>query len=206
MIRRLAIAGAGTLFACGPAFGQGVPKEMAWTACNAGSSGFNIAATLSQQVEPVNGWDVRIPRSGNDTGRLAPQAPIEMSSYAYPIFMTFSDCTADTISGITKAMIDTNNGHMGGATGVEGTALSRPDFRQVVPYHGGAIRTFKDEGVWSEVARKHHDGLIKRQQVLIDTWKRFNSTGPIDDTAFAKGWTKARAAAPQKAGMEAVLE
>jgi hypothetical protein len=175
MVRRLAIAGAGTLFACGPAFGQGVPKETAWTACNAGSSGFNIAATLSQQAKLVNGWDVRILPSGNDTGRPAPQAPIEMSSY-------------------------------GGTTGVEGMALSRQDFRRVVLYHGGAIRTFKDKGVWSEVTRKHHDRPIKRQQVLIDTWKRFNSTGPMDDTAFAKGWTKARAAALQRAGMEAVLE
>ncbi len=103
MVRRLAIAGAGTLFACGPAFGQGVPKEMAWTACDTGSSGFNIAANRSQQIKLVNGWDVRILPSGNDTGRPASQAPIEMSSHAHPIFRTFSDCTADTISGITKA-------------------------------------------------------------------------------------------------------
>jgi hypothetical protein len=140
------------------------------------------------------------------SGGLSPQAPIEMSSYAYPIFMTFSDRTADTISGITKAMIDTFDGYKGGATGAEGMALSLQNFRWVVPYHDGAIRAFKDKGVWSEAAQKHHERLIKRQQVLIDIWKRFSSTGPTDDTAFAEGWTKARAAALQKAGMEPVFE
>ena len=68
MVRRLAIAGAVALFACGPAFGQGVPTEMAWTAYDAGSSGFNIAAAISQQFKLANGWDVRILPSGNDTG------------------------------------------------------------------------------------------------------------------------------------------
>ncbi|MGH8429360.1 MAG: TAXI family TRAP transporter solute-binding subunit, partial [Solimonas sp.] len=73
MFRRSVVAGAVVaLLACGPAFGQAVPKEMAWTAYDTGSSGFNIAVAIGQQFKQAYGSDVRILPSGNDTGRLAP--------------------------------------------------------------------------------------------------------------------------------------
>ena len=73
MIRRSVVAGAVVaLFACGSAFAQAVPKEMAWTAYDTGSSGFNIAVAIGQQFKQVYGSDVRILPSGNDTGRLSP--------------------------------------------------------------------------------------------------------------------------------------
>ena len=129
-----------------------------------------------------------------------------MASYAYPIFMTYADRPADTISAITKAMIDTYNGYKDGAPGAEGMALSLQNFQWVVPYHDGAIREFKDKGVWTDAAQKHNDGLIKRQQVMIDAWKAYGLAGPSDDKAFAEGWMKARAEALKKAGMDAIFE
>lgn len=73
MIRRCVIAGAiVTIFACGPAVGQPVPHEMTWTAYDSGSSGFNVAVAIGQQLKQAYGTDVRVLPSGNDTGRLAP--------------------------------------------------------------------------------------------------------------------------------------
>lgn len=381
MFRRSVVAGAVVaLCACGPAFGQAVPKEMAWTAYDTGSSGFNIAVAIAQQFKKVLGSDVRILPSGNDTGRLSPvkanravisqmgigtyfaqegvfefgarswgpqpvrllmaatscngislavakdtgvkevkdikgkrvgivvgspaltrgvlaliafagltekdvtlvefssnnamwkgyinnevdvvlsstisgqskeadtsprgvvwpplpaddkegwarvrkmapyfvpakvtcgsggispQTPINMASYAYPIFMTFADRKADTIHAITKGMIDTYNGYKDGAPGAEGMALSLQNFEWVAPYHEGAIRAFKEKGVWTEAAQKHNDGLVKRQRVMHDAWKAYKAKGPSDEEAFAKGWMKARAAALTKAGMDPVFE
>ena len=100
-----------------------------------------------------------------------------MASYAYPIFMTYADRPADTIAAITKGMIDTYNGYKDGAPGAEGMALSLQNFQWVVPYHDGAIREFKAKGVWTDAAQKHNDGLIKRQQVMIDAWKAYSSPG-----------------------------
>ena len=377
MIRRSVVAGAVVaLFACGSAFAQAVPKEMAWTAYDTGSSGFNIAVAIGQQFKQAYGSDVRILPSGNDTGRLSPvkanravisqmgigvyfaqegvfefgtkswgpqparlmmaatacnglglavakdtgvkevkdikgkrvgvvvgspaltqgvlaliafagltekdvtlvqfssnnamwkgiinneadvalsstisgqskeadssprgiiwppmpaddkegwarvhkkapyfvpvkatcgsgglspQTPITMASYAYPIFMTYADRPADTIAAITKGMIDTYNGYKDGAPGAEGMALSLQNFQWVVPYHDGAIREFKAKGVWTDAAQKHNDGLIKRQQVMMDAWKAYSLSGPSDDKAFAEGWMKARAEALKKAGMD----
>ena len=139
-------------------------------------------------------------------GGPSPQTPVTMASYAYPIFMTFADRPADTIYAITKAMIDTYNDYKTGAPGAEGMALSLQDLTWVVPYHDGTIRAFKEKGVWTDAAQKHNDGLVKRQQVMIDAWKAYSANGPSDDKAFLEGWMKARAAALQKAGMDVIFD
>lgn len=73
MIRRSALAGAAAvLLACGPAFGQAVPKDMTWTAYDTGSSGFNIAVAVGQQFKNVLNSDVRVLPAGNDVARLGP--------------------------------------------------------------------------------------------------------------------------------------
>lgn len=139
-------------------------------------------------------------------GGLSPQTPVHMSSYAYPIFMTFADRPADTIYAVTKAMIDMYDGYKAGAPGAEGMALSLQNFSWVLPYHDGAIRAFKEKGVWNDAAQKHNDGLIKRQNVMIEAWKAFVAKAPSDDKEFAEGWLKARAAALSKAGMDVVFD
>ena len=120
--------------------------------------------------------------------------------------MTYADRAADTIYVITKAMLDTYEGYKGGAPGAEGMALSLQNFTWVVPYHDGAIRAFKEKGAWNDAAQKHNDGLIKRQNVMIEAWKAFGANAPSDEKAFAEGWIKARAAALSKAGMDAVFD
>ena len=139
-------------------------------------------------------------------GGLSPQTPVAMSSYAYPIFMTYADRPADTVHAVTKAMIDTFDKYKDGAPGAEGMALSLQNMTWVVPYHDGTIRAFKEKGVWTDAAQKHNDALIKRQATMADAWKAFAANAPSDDKAFAEGWMKARAAALAKAGMDVVFE
>jgi TRAP transporter TAXI family solute receptor len=140
------------------------------------------------------------------SGGLSPQTPVNMASYAYPIFMTYADRSADTVYAVTKGMIDTYDKYKDGAPGAEGMALALQNFLWVVPYHDGAIRAFKEKGVWNDAAQKHNDALIKRQQVMMDAWKAFSTSAPSDDKAFADAWVKARADALKKAGMDPVFE
>ncbi|HJQ55603.1 MAG TPA: TAXI family TRAP transporter solute-binding subunit, partial [Vineibacter sp.] len=66
------------VFVCCVAFAAPVggqvrlPSEMAWTAYDTGSSGFNIAIAVGQQFKQKYSTDVRVLPAGNDTGRLAP--------------------------------------------------------------------------------------------------------------------------------------
>ena len=139
-------------------------------------------------------------------GGLSPQTPVAMSSYAYPIFMTYADRPDDTVHAVTKAMIDTFDKYKDGAPGAEGMALSLQNMTWVVPYHDGTIRAFKEKGVWTDAAQKHNDALIKRQATMADAWKAYAAGAPSDDKAFAEGWMRARAAALAKAGMDVVFE
>lgn len=139
-------------------------------------------------------------------GGLSPQTPVVMASYAYPIFMTYADRPADTVYAITKGMIDTYDAYKTGAPGAEGMALSLQNLSWVVPYHDGAIRAFKEKGVWTDAAQKHNDALVQRQQVMQDAWKSYGNNAPSDDKAFAEGWMKARADALRKAGMDVIFE
>ncbi len=140
------------------------------------------------------------------SGGLSPQTPVVMASYAYPIFMTYAERPADAIYAITKGMIDKFDAYKDGAPGAEGMALSLQNLTWVVPYHDGTIRAFKEKGVWTDAAQKHNDALIKRQGVMIDTWKAYQGGAPADDKAFLEGWMKARAAALTKAGLDVVFE
>lgn len=139
-------------------------------------------------------------------GGLSPQTPVAMSSYAYPIFMTYADRPAETVHAVTKAMIDTYDKYKDGAPGAEGMALSLQNITWVVPYHDGTIRAFTEKGVWTDAAQKHNDALIKRQATMADAWKAYAASALSDDKAFTDGWMKARAAALAKAGMDVVFE
>ena len=44
--------------------------------------------------------------------------------------------------------------------------------------HDGAIRYFKEKGVWKDEHQKHNDALVRRQDVLQKAW----------DRAIGPGW------------------
>ncbi|HJQ58147.1 MAG TPA: C4-dicarboxylate ABC transporter, partial [Vineibacter sp.] len=105
-----------------------------------------------------------------------------------------------------KAMIDTYPDYKAGAPGADGLALDKQNFTWVVPYHPGAIKAFREKGVWSDAAQKHNDALLARQQVIATAWKGYGAGAPADEKEFAAGWLKARAEALKKAGMDVIFE
>jgi TRAP transporter TAXI family solute receptor len=133
--------------------------------------------------------------------------PVELPNYPYPIMMAYANQPADLIYGITKAMIVTYPAYKDGAPGAEGFELARQDLSWVLPYHEGAVRAFKEAGVWKAEHETHNQALVKRQQVLADAWSAYLKTNPSDDkAAFGKGWLAARAAALSKAGLPTVFD
>jgi TRAP transporter TAXI family solute receptor len=72
-MRRALVAAALVCAAGGSAIAQDMklPAQMSWTAYDTGSSGFNMAVAIGQQMKKY-GSDVRVLAAGNDTARLAP--------------------------------------------------------------------------------------------------------------------------------------
>ena len=49
--------------------------------------------------------------------------------------------------------------------------MERQVFDWSGPYHEGAVRYFKEIGVWKPAHQRNNDMLIKRQKVLAQAWK-----------------------------------
>jgi TRAP transporter TAXI family solute receptor len=138
---------------------------------------------------------------------ITKENPVELPNYPYPIMMVYSNQSADLVYGIVKAMIATYAAYKDAAPGADGFELARQDLDWVLPYHEGAVRAFKEAGVWKAEHETHNQALLKRQQVLADAWSAYLKSNPSDDKgAFGKGWLAARAAALRKAALPTVFD
>ena len=137
---------------------------------------------------------------------LSPQHPVEMGGFPYPMYVVYGSQPADVVHDLTKAMIDTYDLYKDGAPGATGLAIKQQTTQWVIPFHDGAVRAFKEAGIWKDDDEKHNRGLLARQKALGSAWEAFvKSNPPQDQEGFVRAWTAARREALIKAGMEPVM-
>ena len=146
-----------------------------------------------------------VPAFGTEGAELGPDKKAEGATYPYPVLMTMAATDADLTYNMTKAMVVLFPEYKDGAPGNLGWDLKRQVFAWAIPMHEGAIRYYKERGVWTAEHQKHNDALLKRQETLAAAWKSYVGSAPSDEKEFEKGWAKARAAALTKAGMDVVV-
>ena len=128
--------------------------------------------------------------------------PVAMGAYPYPIFTVYANQSEDDVYTLTKAMIDGYDGYKDNAPGAGGLAVKTQTKKWAVPVHKGAVKAFKEAGVWSDDQEKFNNGLVKRQETLLGAWADFVKGSPSSDPAkFTEEWMKVRKAALGKAGM-----
>ena len=138
---------------------------------------------------------------------LSAQNPTELPSYPYPIFLAYANQPVDLVHGITKSMIVNYGAYKDGAPGASGLELSRQNLTWVLPYHEGAVRAFREAGVWKPEHETHNQRLLKRQDTLAAAWTAFLRTNlPEDAAALRKAWMTARSDALKKAGLDPIFE
>jgi hypothetical protein len=147
-----------------------------------------------------------MPFMGTEGAGLSKDKPAESSTYPYPILMTYAAQNTDLVYNMTKAMVDSFDLYKASAPGNGGWAVDRQNFAWVIPFHDGAIKYWKEKGLWKPEHQKHNDMLIKRQKVLADAWAGMNRDSGVDDKVFEQAWMKVRATALTKAGMDPVVE
>ncbi len=145
-----------------------------------------------------------VPAFGTEGADLSADKKAEAATYPYPVLMTMAATETELVYNMTKAMVELYDDYKDGAPGNVGWALNRQILAWAIPMHEGAVRYYKERGVWTAEHQKHNDAMIKRQEVLAAAWKAYVAAAPADDKEFARGWMKARAAALTKAGMEVV--
>src|SRR5688572_24990910 len=94
---------------------------------------------------------------------ITEQNPVELPNYPYPIFVAYASQPADMVYGIAKAMIADYAAYKDGAPGAAGLELARQNFAWVLPYHEGAVRAFKEAGVWQPGHEAHQHKALARQ-------------------------------------------
>jgi uncharacterized protein len=145
-----------------------------------------------------------VPTMGAEGAELSQGNKVESASYPYPVLMAYKSVDAELAYNMTRAMVELFDEYKAGAPGNTGWDAKRQVFDWVIPVHEGAIKYFKEKGLWKPEHDAHNAALIKRQDVLMAAWAAYKKGAPDDETAFAKGWMKARAEALTKAGMDVV--
>ena len=138
---------------------------------------------------------------------ISKEKPSEQPNYPYPIFSAYATQSADLVYAMTKSIIVNYDLYKDAAPGAAGLELKRQLLTWVVPYHDGAIKAFKEAGVWKAEQEKHQAALLKRQGVLQTAFTGMvKSNPPEDKDAFNKAWQTVRAAALRKARMDVIFE
>lgn len=127
---------------------------------------------------------------------------IEVFSSAYPFLVALDSSEETLVYSMVKVMLEHFDEYKGNAPGANGWAIDRQKFDQAfVPYHPGAIRYFKEIGIWTEAAERTNQANLHRQQVLQDAWSAYLPGAPEDYDAFEQGWLRARESSLAAAGL-----
>jgi uncharacterized protein len=146
-----------------------------------------------------------VPAYGTEGADLSKENKAEAATYPYPVLMGMKSTDNDLVYNMTKAMVETFNDYKDGAPGNGGWDIKRQVFAWAIPVHDGAVKYFKEIGVWTAEHDKHNAELIKRQDVLAAAWTAYKAKASSNDDEFVKGWMGARAEALTKAGMEPIV-
>lgn len=115
-----------------------------------------------------------------------------------------ADAPDDLTYGLTKAVMENYEEIKDSGPSMAGYQLTAQNLKWVFPHHPGAIRYYKEKGLWKAEHDEHNAMLLKRQDVLAEAWKEMQGKAVPDDK-FAEEWLKVRAAALNKANLPVVF-
>lgn len=122
---------------------------------------------------------------------------LDTAAYAYPVLMGMGDDDVDLGYAMTKAMVELFPQYKDKAPGINGWGLEHQDFTWVAPYHAGAVKYYKEIGVWTDEAQAHNDNLIARQGALMAAWEELKAENPDN---WEDAWAAKRRAALKAGG------
>lgn len=128
------------------------------------------------------------------------------SSYPYPIVVANADTDGTLVKSMVKVFNEDYDKYKDAAPGNQGYALENQNMQWVIPFHDAVVDYYKEIGHWTEAMQEHQDMLVRRQQILLDTWDSFTAGDtPDDEEAFRSAWMETRAAALEEAGMNPIF-
>ncbi|QJD57510.1 TAXI family TRAP transporter solute-binding subunit [Pseudomonas sp. gcc21] len=128
------------------------------------------------------------------------------ASYPYPIYVANETLEKGVARNLVRVLIEDIDKYKDAAPGNAGYSLENQNMSWVIPFHDEVVEYYKEIGHWTDEMQSHQDGLVKRQEILLTTWKEYtDATPPRDEEEFKQGWMNARAKALESAGMNPVF-
>ncbi|MGA7975455.1 MAG: TAXI family TRAP transporter solute-binding subunit [Pseudolabrys sp.] len=137
------------------------------------------------------------PRLATSGPNMSKQHPVECAGFPFPVLAAYPTKKADYVYNMTKAIEEQFKNYVKAEPNLVGFSTKRQNFQWVIPYHAGAVRYWKEKGVWTAADEAHNQMLIKRQNVLGAAWAKLAKLSA--DERKAK-WPAARKTALQAAG------
>lgn len=135
-------------------------------------------------------------------GPTLPSQGLEVFTSAYPLLVGLDTSDETMAYGLVKIMHVHFDEYKNNAPGASGWTMDRQKLEQAfLPYHPGAIRYFKEIGVWTPAAEAKNTENLHRQNVLKQAWDSFLPTAPEDYDAFESAWLDARLQALEQEGL-----
>jgi uncharacterized protein len=135
---------------------------------------------------------------------ISEENPQEAGTYPYPILITLENQDENTVYWLTRVINENYDSYKDADPGAIGWALEFQVFDWVVPYHHGAVRYWREIGVWTQAHEAHNQALIRRQQVLGAAWAEVTGQRIRNRGQFDEAWARTRAERLQEAGFDPV--
>jgi len=146
-----------------------------------------------------------VPVDATEGVGLSEKLPVESVSWPYPVVVTLARRNADDVQAVAAELIARWRDYREAAPGNAGWEARRQPLAWAIPWHEGAIRVFRAQGLWRDEHQSHQDRLLERQRILRQAWDALFKPASRDadrDPPDESAWLKARAAALQKAGLD----
>ncbi|MBQ0743360.1 MAG: TAXI family TRAP transporter solute-binding subunit [Pseudomonas sp.] len=174
------------------------PRGISWLGMPNETAEEKAAWVRAKQVIPYY-----LPQFETRGAGVSEENPWHGGGYALPILVTNADRDTDEIYALTRFVDEHYDEFKNLAPGAEGWELSRQVFDWVMPYHEGAIRYFREAGVWTEAHEAHNQNLLQRQQLMLDAWQeQLAASAELPLPEFQRSWMERRSQVLTAAGFD----
>ena len=146
-----------------------------------------------------------VPHTATAGVGLSEETPHVGATFGYPVLITYDWMSEQAVYELVKLMHTKYDKYKDGHSAAKGFAMDRQVFKWLMPYHPGAIKYFKEAGVWTDEHQAHTDRLLERQSVLQTTWGKVKGAKSDSGEQYSH-WMSERATALKAAGFSPVWD
>ena len=137
---------------------------------------------------------------------LSEDNPLETGTYSNPLVLAYDRIEFEMAYEMAKMLYELWPVYgKAKAPGIEQYDPKNRVYDYAIPYHEGAIKYYKEIGVWKPEHDKNNVSLVERQKVLAAAWNKAVDQGAVEKVKskdFPAFWEKIRVKALEDAGFD----